>query len=257
MNGLTEAERTRYQRQMLLGGWGESAQIKLKAASIGVVGAGGLGCSVLLQLAAAGFGRIILVDKDTVELSNLNRQVLHWEADLERPKVDSAAEKLRSMNSHVRIEALRVTLTEENIGGVLGGADALIDALDNFPDRLLISDYAVSRGIPLFHGAVWGLEGRATTVIPGRTPCLRCLYDGLPRSKVLFPVAGVSPALVAAIQVTEAIKHFTGLGEPLAGELLIYDGASMRFLKARIEKKPGCPACARARGGLEATPATR
>jgi len=245
MSKLTEAEKTRYQRQMLLEGWGETAQARLKATTIGVVGAGGLGCSALLQLVAAGFGRIILVDKDTVELSNLNRQVLHWEADLERPKVDSACEKLRSMNSCVKIEPVAATLTDENIGQVLGQSDAVLDGLDNFPDRLLISDFAVSRGIPLFHGAVWGLEGRVTTVIPGRTPCLRCLYDGLPRSRVLFPVAGVSPALVAAIQVTEAIKHFAGLGEALAGELLVYDGASMRFFKARIERKPGCTACGR------------
>lgn len=230
---------------MLLAGWGEAAQARLKATTIGVVGAGGLGCPALLQLAAVGFGRIIVVDRDAVELSNLNRQVLHWEADLERPKAHSASEKLRRMNSNVKVEAVVAELTHENIDRILGEADALIDALDNFPDRLLINEFAVTRRIPLFHGAVWGLEGRAITVLPGRTACLRCLYGEPPRRADTFPVVGVAPALVAAIQVTEAIKHFTGIGQILAGELLVYDGASMRFLQARVERRPDCPVCGR------------
>ena len=245
MDKLNEDERTRYHRQMLLAGWGEGVQATLKATTIGVVGAGGLGCSALLQLAAVGFGRIIVVDRDAVEQSNLNRQVLHWEADLGRPKVHSASEKLLRMNSNVKVEAVVAELTHENIDRILGEADALIDALDNFPDRLLINEFAVSRRIPLFHGAVWGFEGRAITVLPGRTPCLRCLYGEPPRTAGVFPVVGVAPALVAAIQVTEAIKHFTGIGQMLAGELLVYDGASMRFLRARVERQPDCPVCGR------------
>jgi adenylyltransferase/sulfurtransferase len=245
MEELNQDERARYQRQMLLAGWGEEGQKTLKATTIGVVGAGGLGCSALLQLAAVGFGRIVVVDRDTVELSNLNRQVLHWEADLARPKVHSASEKLRRMNSKVEVEAVLTELTRENIGQILGKADALIDALDNFPDRLLINEFAVAKRIPLFHGAVWGFEGRAITVLPGKTACLRCLYGEPPRTAGMFPVVGVAPALVAAIQVTEAVKHFTGIGEMLAGELLVYDGASMRFLRARVERRPDCPTCGR------------
>lgn len=246
MIGLSEDEGRRYHRQMILQGWGEAAQSRLKAARVAVIGAGGLGSTALLQLAAAGFGMVRVIDKDRVDLSNLNRQVLHWEADLGRSKVDSACRKLRRANHHVELEAVEAELDAGNADRLLGDCDGLIDGLDSLPARLLVNEVAVRRRVPLFHGAVWGLEGRATTVLPGRTPCLRCLYGDASADAATVPVVGVTPALIAAVQVTEAVKHFTGIGELLAGQLLVYDGASMLFLKAAVARDPDCPVC----GGL-------
>ena len=243
MAELTERSRTRYHRQIILPGWGEGAQAALEAASVTVVGAGGLGSTALVQLAEAGIGRIRVVDSDRVELSNLNRQILHWEADIGVEKVDSASAKLRLINSAVEIEPVCARLAEENVREVLGDPDAVIDALDNFEARFLINRFAVENGIPLFHGAVWGLEGRATTILPGRSACLRCLYERVPAPQAEIPVVGVAPALIATVQVTEVIKYFTGLGELLAGQLLIYDGTSMLFLKSAVQRRPDCPVC--------------
>jgi molybdopterin/thiamine biosynthesis adenylyltransferase len=239
---LTDNERSRYQRQMIIPGWGEEGQKKLKQARIGVIGAGGLGSTALMQLAAAGFGRIVFVDRDTVELSNLNRQVIHWESDIGRKKAESARAKLKKMNSEIELVCITQELTETNIEELLGDVEAIVDALDNFPDRFTINEFAVKRSVPFFHGAVRGFEGRATTIIPGDTPCFRCIYSAAPPQEV-FPVVGVSPALVAAVQVTEAIKYFTGIGELLTGQLLIYDGESMTFIKAEVERDPQCPVC--------------
>ncbi len=242
MFALTASEKKRYHRQMIISGWGEEGQAKLKGTTIGVVGAGGLGSPILMYLAVAGFGKIIVADKDKIELSNLNRQVLHWDKDIGRNKADSVREKLQEMNADVEIVTYTEEVNEENIDRIFADADALVDALDNFPSRFLINEFAVKRNIPLFHGAVWGLEGRATTIIPGETACFRCIYSEAPPKEV-FPVVGVSPALIATIQVTEAIKYFTGIGELLAGQLLIYDGESMMLSKVRLRRNPDCPVC--------------
>ncbi len=227
---------------MIMPGWGDEGQKKLKQTCIGVAGAGGLGSTVLMQLAVAGFGRILVVDRDTVELSNLNRQVIHWERDIGRKKAESAREKLEHMNSEIEIVSIEDELTERNIGQHFSEVHGVVDALDNFPDRFMVNEFAVKHRLPFFHGAVRGFEGRATTIIPGKTPCFRCIYsEALP--KEVFPVVGVSPTLVAAVQVTEAIKYFVGVGELLAGRLLIYDGESMTFMKAEMERIPGCPVC--------------
>jgi len=227
---------------MIISGWGEEGQEKLKSTKIGVIGAGGLGSPILMYLAVAGFGKIIVADRDEIELSNLNRQILHWDKDIGRKKADSAQQKLQKMNPDVEIAAYVGEVNEENIDEILADVDALIDALDNFPSRFLLNEFAVKHNIPLFHGAVWGLEGRATTIIPGETPCFRCIYSESP-PKEIFPVVGVSPALIAIIQVTEAIKYFTGIGELLKGELLIYDGETMMFSKVRLRRNPDCPVC--------------
>lgn len=239
---LTESERKRYHRQMIISGWGEEGQAKLKGTKIGVVGAGGLGSPILMYLAVAGFGQIIVADKDKIELSNLNRQILHWDKDIGRKKADSARQKLQAMNPDVEIVTYAEEVNGENIDEIFAEADALIDALDNFPSRFLLNEFAVKRDIPLFHGAVWGLEGRVTTIIPGETPCFRCIYAASPPEEV-FPVVGVSPALIAIIQVTEAIKYFTGIGELLKGQLLIFDGEAMMFSKVRLKRDPDCPIC--------------
>ncbi len=242
MAKLTKGEKERYHRQMIVSGWGEEGQQRLKDATIGVVGAGGLGSPLLIYLAAAGFGRIVLADGDTVELSNLNRQVLHWQEDIGSSKVDSAGGKLRRMNPDVEIVTFAGQVDESNIDELFAGADALMDCLDNFPSRYLLNDYAVKRRIPFFHAAVWGLEGRVTTIIPGQTACFRCIYPVAPPPE-LFPVVGVAPGLVAVIQVTEAIKFFVGIGDLLTGRLLVYDGGSMSFMPLKTRRDPDCPAC--------------
>jgi len=242
MAGLSERDRARYFRQMIIPGWGEEGQLRLGRTTVGVLGAGGLGCSILMHLAAAGFGRIIMADRDMVELGNLNRQLLHWQRDLGRSKARSAHEKLAELNPDVDIVCHDQQVDSRNIAGIFQDVEGLFDGLDNFPDRYVANEFAVKRRIPFFHGAVWGLEGRAATIIPGKTPCLRCIYPQSPPREIP-PVLGATPALIAAIQVTEAVKHFTGIGEVLAEEVLFYDGSSMTFLKARVGKDPECPVC--------------
>jgi adenylyltransferase/sulfurtransferase len=243
MPELTENDRRRYQRQMMMADWGEAGQRRIHGARVGVVGAGGLGSAVLIYLTAAGFRRITLIDRDRVELSNLNRQVLHWDRDIGRAKVESAAEKLRGMDPLMDLKVHSLEIGPGNADELLQDVDGVIDALDNFESRFLLNEYARRHGIPLFHGAVWGFEGRATTILPDRGPCFRCIYPEAPSSKEVFPVVGVSPALIGVIQVTEAVKFFTGIGESLCGTLLIYDGETMSFLTAEVQRNPRCPVC--------------
>jgi len=242
MSTLTPNDHQRYHRQMMLDGWGEEGQEKLKQTTIGVLGAGGLGSPLLMYLVVAGFGRIIIADKDVIELSNLNRQILHWDKDIGRKKAESAKEKLQEMNRDVEIVAYTGEVTEDNIEQIFAGVHAVCDALDNFESRFVLNAFAVAHRIPLFHGAIWGLQGEATTIVPGETACYRCTYsEAMPGS--LFPVVGVTPALIAVIQATEAIKYFTGVGELLKDQLLLYEGESMTFSKVHIKRNPDCPVC--------------
>ncbi|MCS7254257.1 MAG: HesA/MoeB/ThiF family protein [Armatimonadota bacterium] len=232
----------RYDRQMRIDGWGVEGQRKLREASVAIVGIGGLGCPVALYLTAAGIGRLKLIDADVVDESNLNRQVLHWTSDIGRPKPESAREKLQQLNSDVEINIACDRLTDENADVVLGDVDVIVDALDNFPTRFVVNSYAVRSGKPLFHGAVWGLEGRATTILPGQTACLSCIFKASPPAEV-FPVVGTTPGIVAMIQATEVIKYFTGIGQLLLNRYLIYDGEAMSFHIVRLKRDPNCPVC--------------
>jgi len=239
---LTAGERQRYDRQILIKEIGEEGQEKLKRAKVLVAGAGGLGSPICLYLAAAGIGMIRIVDHDTIDLSNLNRQILHGTADIGRPKVDSAKDKLAILNAAVKIEAISVAITEDNINRLIKGCDLMVDALDNLPTRYILNKAAIEKGLPFFHGAVRGLEGRAMTIIPGQTPCLRCMYHGdVPQEK--FPVIGVTPAVIGSIQATEVIKYLVGMGDLLTGRLLIYDGMSMEFREFKVSKNPQCEHC--------------
>ncbi|MFQ6040430.1 MAG: ThiF family adenylyltransferase, partial [Candidatus Poribacteria bacterium] len=236
MSILTANDYQRYNRQMMIDGWGEAGQEKLKQTTIGVLGAGGLGAPLLVYLTVAGFGKIILADEDTPELSNLNRQILHWDKDIGRKKAESAKEKLQEMNKDIEIVAYADEVTENNIERVFAGVDAVCDALDNFASRFVLNAFAVARRIPLFHGAIWGFQGEVTTIIPGETACYRCLYsEAMPGE--IFPVVGVTPALIGVIQATEAIKYFTGIGELLKNQLLLYEGESMTFSKVHIRRE--------------------
>jgi len=237
---LSKDEREKYGRQMMMRGFGLKGQERLKKAKVFIAGAGGLGSSSATYLAAAGVGTLRIVDHDRVELSNL--QVLHWPEDIGKRKVSSAESKLKQLNPEVKIEAIEERITEANISQLVAGFDLIVDAMDNLPTRYLLNKTAVEKNIPFFHGAVHGFEGRAMTVIPGKTACLRCVYRGaIPEEK--FPVIGVTPAVIGCIQAAEVIKHLVGMGQLLANRLLIYDGLNMKFTEFKVKKDPHCPHC--------------
>lgn len=239
---LTPKELERYDRQIMIDEIGEAGQEKLKNAKVFIAGAGGLGSSISTYLTVAGVGTIKIVDHDSAELSNLNRQVLHWNNDIGRKKVESAEQKLQNMNPDIDIQGIEETITEKNISELALGSDLIIDAMDNFPTRDLLNKYAVDNNIPFFHGAVKDFEGRAMTVIPGKSACFRCLYKGpVPEEK--FPVIGVLPGLIGCIQATEVIKYITGIGELLSNKLLIYDGLEMKFTILKVNRNPDCEHC--------------
>ena len=239
---LTKDEKKRYDRQIIMRGFGEEGQEKLKRAKVVIAGGGGLGSPSSIYLAAAGVGTIRIVDHDRVELSNLNRQILHWDKDIGRNKVDSAAEKLRQLNQGVKIEAIEETINEANVSRLVAGFDVILDATDNLPTRYSLNKAAIENHIPFIHGAVYGLEGRAMTIIPGKTACLRCVYRGtVPQEK--FPVVGVTPAVIGCIQATEAIKYLVGIGTLLTNRLLVYEGLSMKFTELLVNRDPDCEHC--------------
>ena len=239
---LTVDELERYDRQIMLREIGEAGQEKLKRASVFIAGIGGLGSPAAIYLTAAGIGRIRLVDHDRVDRSNLNRQVLHWDNDIGRSKVESATEKLKRLNPEVEIEAIEQTITEANLAELLTGFDLIVDAMDNLPTRYLLNKAALDNNIPFFHGAIYGFEGRAMTIIPHKTACLRCVYrDVIPEEK--FPVIGVTPAVIGCIQATEVIKYIVGIGELLTNRLLNYDALNMEFTEFSVKKDPHCEHC--------------
>ena len=239
---LTRSERERYDRQIIIRGVGEAGQEKLKRAKIVIVGAGGLGSPISIYLAAAGVGTMRLIDHGSVELSNLNRQILHWDEDIGRKKAISAAEKLRRLNPEVKVEAIEAEITEGNATQLVAGFDLIVDALDNLPTRYLLNKVAVEQRMPFFHGAVYGFEGRVLTIIPGKSACLRCIYKRtIPVEK--FPVIGVTPALIGCIQAAEVIKYIVGLGELLTNRLLIYDGLNLKFTELEVARDPDCDHC--------------
>jgi adenylyltransferase/sulfurtransferase len=240
---LTREERERYDRQIMMAGFGEEGQEKLKRARVFIAGAGGLGSPVAVYLAAAGVGTIRLVDRDRVELSNLNRQVLHWDENIGMSKAVSALEKLKKLNPNINIETRAEALTEANISQLTAGFDLMVDAMDNLPTRYLLNKTALDKGIPFFHGAVSGFEGRAMTIIPGETACLNCVYHGATAPEEKFPVIGVTPGVIGCIQATEVIKYIVGLGRLLTNSLLVYDALEMTFTRLKVKKDPNCAHC--------------
>lgn len=244
---ITDEERKRYARQILM--IGEAGQERLKAARVLVAGAGGLGTVISLYLAAAGVGRLRIIDCDIVETSNLNRQILHWSGDVGRPKTASVEEKLAALNPLIRIETVSGKIAGESVREMARGCDLIVDAMDNFPTRYLLNRTAVEKGIPFIHGAVRGFFGQATTIIPGKTPCLRCLFPESPPREV-FPIIGATCGVIGAIEATEAIKLLTGQGEPLAGRLFLWDGLAGSADSITVERDPSCPVCGKLRRSL-------
>ncbi|RLF16165.1 MAG: adenylyltransferase [Thermoprotei archaeon] len=240
---FTVHELERYDRQIRIPGFGVEGQAKLKNATVLVVGVGGLGSASSMYLAAAGVGKLIIVDSEAVELSNLNRQVLHWTKDLGRLKVDSAAEKLRQLNPEVKVEAVAARVDEDNVQGLVKEADVVVDGLDNFRTRFMVNEACVRLGKPFIYAGVRGFEGRLMTIVPGKGPCLRCLVPVDPKEPRPIPVFGATPAVMAALQVVETIKLLTGVGEALIGKLLVFNGLTMTFDHLLVERSPRCPTC--------------
>jgi len=214
----------------------------LRAKRVVIAGAGGLGSVISIYLAVAGVGKIRLIDHDTVELSNLNRQVLYGDGDIGKKKAQVAVRKLQALNPEISVEAVTETITEDNALELLGRFDAIVDAMDNLPTRYILNSVAVNQRVPLFHGAVRGFEGRATTIIPGITPCLKCIYPRAPHPEVT-PVIGVAPAVIGSIEATEVIKYIVGIGGLLTNRLLVYDGLNMEFMEIKLERHPDCEVC--------------
>ena len=245
---LTREELVRYSRHILLPQVGEEGQRALKRSRVLLVGAGGLGSPVALYLAAAGVGTLGLIDFDTVDLSNLQRQILHGSAAIGSSKIDSARDRLLDINPNVSIEPFPTRLTSQNALEIARGYDLIVDGTDNFATRYLVNDTSVLLGIPNVYGSVYRFEGQASVFGAAEGPCYRCLFRDPPPPD-LVPncaeggVLGVVPGLVGTIQATEAIKMLLGLGDTLVGKLLTIDAMKMSFRTLTIQKDPSCPAC--------------
>jgi len=240
--GLTAADRERYHRHMLIGGWGEAGQERVKAARVFVAGAGGLGSPTTMYLAVAGVGHLAVCDCDTAELSNLNRQILHDDSRIGVNKAESARMTLSRLNPDIRVEAVPQRIEADNVDELVGDADIIVDCLDNFPTRYVLNACAVRKGIPLVHGSVWGMEGRMTFLRPPETPCLRCVFPAAP-PREMFPVLGAVPGVIGCLQAVETLKHLTGIGSNLKGKLLVWDGLDCEFALYPIARNPDCPVC--------------
>jgi molybdopterin/thiamine biosynthesis adenylyltransferase/rhodanese-related sulfurtransferase len=246
---LDPQRRTRYSRHLLIPEVGEEGQLKLLESKVLLIGAGGLGSPAALYLAAAGVGRIGIVDADVVDESNLQRQVLHATADLGTPKVDSARTALEALNPDVEVVGYRERLTSENVDRILGeGWDVIIDGADNFPTRYLVNDASVWHDVPVVHGSIYRFEGQTTVFKPGEGPCYRCLFPQPPPPE-LAPscaeggVLGVLPGVVGSLQANEALKLLLGIGEPLVGRLLLFDALAGELNEVAIRRDPDCPVC--------------
>lgn len=245
---LSAEELQRYHRHLILPQIGDAGQRRLKAARVLVVGAGGLGSPVVLYLAAAGVGHIGLVDEDVVELSNLQRQVMHSTRTIGQPKVSSARSAVRELNPGVRVETFHTRLTSANALEIIRGFDVVVDGTDNFPTRYLINDACILLQKPNVYGSVLRFDGQASVFAAGGAPCYRCLFREPPPAGSVpncaeGGVLGVLPGLVGMIQATETIKLLTGAGDTLVGRLLLIDALRMQFRTIELAGDPACPAC--------------
>lgn len=246
---LDDSGRERYARHLLLPEVGEAGQLKLKAAKVALLGAGGLGSPAAFYLAAAGVGELRLIDDDVVDRSNLQRQILHTDARVGRPKVESAAQTLSALNPDVRIDARQERLNAGNVEELLGGVDVVVDGADNFSARYLVNDACVQLGLPNVHGSIYRFEGQVSVFAPhAGAPCYRCLYPEAPPPE-LAPscaeagVLGVLPGVVGCLQAVEALKWILDLGRPLTGRLLHYDALRQEFRELQVPRDPNCARC--------------
>lgn len=245
---LSKEEILRYSRHLIMPEVGMEGQLKLKEASVLLIGTGGLGAPLGMYLAAAGIGRIGLVDFDIVDFTNLQRQIIHGTKDVGRKKLDSAADTMQDINPYVEIEKYEVALTSENALEILKNYDIIIDGTDNFPTRYLVNDACVLLNKPNVYGSIFRFEGQATVFAVEGGPCYRCLYPeppppGLVPSCAEGGVLGILPGMIGIVQATEAVKLILGTGEPLVGRLVLYDALAMRFRELKLRRNPECPVC--------------
>ncbi|HHT9135342.1 MAG TPA: molybdopterin-synthase adenylyltransferase MoeB [Candidatus Avalokitesvara rifleensis] len=245
---FSEEQIKRYSRHIILSEVGGRGQKKLLNSKVFLVGAGGLGSPAAFYLAAAGVGKLGIVDNDDVDHSNLQRQILHSSKDIGFPKALSAKATLEALNPDVEVVPYMQRLTSENIMDIIKDYDVILDGSDNFPTRYLVNDACVLMGKPLSHGSIFKFEGQVTTIVPGETPCYRCLFETPPPADMVpscqeAGVLGVLPGVIGCIQATEVVKLLLGKGELLKGKLLLYNALTMEFNKVRIRKNPNCPVC--------------
>jgi molybdopterin-synthase adenylyltransferase len=246
---ITSQGQERYSRQILLNEIGTSGQKKLLDGRVLIIGVGGLGSPAALYLAAAGIGTIGIADGDDVELSNLQRQIIHSTPDVGRPKVSSARDRIETLNPDIHVSVHHDPVSADNIGKIVEGYDFVIDATDNFPSKFLINDTCMVLGKPYSHGGVLRFSGQTLTVLPKESPCYRCLFPSPPPDEVASlcsrdGILGVVPGVIGVIQATEAVKYLIGRGDLLTGRLLTYDALGMKFREIPVRKNPRCPVCA-------------
>ncbi len=245
---LTDAQRDRYSRHILLPEVGEAGQAKLLGAKVLLLGAGGLGSPAALYLAAAGVGTIGIVDGDTVDASNLQRQILHATSRVGTPKVESAAKAIQDLNPDVKVEPHQERLTSANVDRIFAPYDVIVDGCDNFPTRFLVNDASIFLKKPVVHGSIFRFDGQVTTFLPGVGPCYRCWYPEPPPAH-LAPscqeagVLGILCGIIGTLQATEAIKIILGKGDTLAGRVLTYDSLKMKFREFKLRRDKNCPVC--------------
>ena len=244
---LNSTQLDRYSRHIIMHDVGPEGQERLLESRALVVGAGGLGSPVIQYLAAAGVGHLTIVDDDVVERSNLQRQIVHADADIGRPKVDSAAEFVADLKPDVDVTTHQTRLTKENVADIVPDHDVVVDASDNFPTRYLLNDFCRLESIPIAHGAIYKFEGQVTTLVP-EGPCYRCLFPEAPEPGTVpdcatTGVLGVLPGTVGCLQATEAVKLIVGVGDPLVERLLFYDAMDLSFETAQYRQNPECPIC--------------
>ena len=245
---LSKEEILRYSRHLIMPEVGMDGQLKLKSAKVALIGTGGLGAPLGMYLAAAGVGRIGLVDFDVVDFTNLQRQIIHGTKDVGRKKLDSAADTMLDINPYVEIDRHEVALSSGNALQILRDYDIVVDGTDNFPTRYLVNDACVLLGKPNVYGSIFRFEGQATVFAYEGGPCYRCLYPeppppGLVPSCAEGGVLGILPGTIGLIQATETVKLILGIGEPLVGRLLLYDALAMRFRELKLRRNPECPVC--------------
>lgn len=239
---LTQDELKRYNRQIILEGWGEEAQLRVRNATAFIAGAGGLGSAVSLYLAAAGTGTLRVCDHGEVELSNLNRQIIHDNNSQGSKKVFSAAERIASLNPHVKTVALDEQIDDHRIADLVADSDIIVDCMDNFETRYVLNRFAVEQGLPLVHAGIHGMAGQITFIESPGTPCLQCIFPNAPPPEV-FPVVGATVGVIGSLQTLETLKCLTGKGTLLRSRLLLFEGDIMKFEELPLEKNPSCSVC--------------
>lgn len=253
---LSQEQMTRYSRHLIIPEVGEKGQRKLLDSRVMMLGAGALGSPVGLYLAAAGVGQLGIIDSDVVDRSNLQRQILHRDDRIGEPKVESAKQTLQALNPDINIEMHNTRLTSDNILDIFEDYDLVVDGGDNFPTRYLINDACVHLGIPNVHGSIFRFEGQVTSFVPHEGPCYRCLYPEPPPAEFApscqeAGVLGVLPGIVGSLQANEAIKLLLGIGESLAGRLLLFDGLKTNFRELKLRRDPNCAVCGEDAGPIE------